>query len=516
MTSSVPAVQGKLSSKQVALLVICALTLGVAAVLLTSGQLSANTPVPIGMYTGKEVPQTAAENDNAAVELGIRFAVSQPGAVVGVRFYKSAQNSGVHTGSLWDSAGHRIATGTFSKESRSGWQTLRFSSPVTLKTGVTYVASYHTNTGYYAQQSRQFSNGKTIGNATIRGTRGLYTYGKNTAFPRQTWQDVAYFVDALFVPAGKGVGAPFPVTPTSSITSVVPSASKTTAKATSTASSTSASVTTSATTTSAGPTTTAPTSPSVAPPVLAGSWPGASNTGVPAGTVLKASGGFDITKDGTVVSGLDVNGCINVTAKDVVIKDSRIRVPNSCDAGITNTGGGLTVQDTEIDGQKNPNVGNALGWANITALRLNIHGTGDGMRANGNILIQDSWIHDLYDVGDSHNDGIQVTEGSNITIKHNRIENPNGQTSAIMLGADQGSIANILVDGNFLAGGGYALYGGESPNPGFTIRNIRLTNNAFSTELFKTCGYYGPTTATTDPNITVSGNYWLETGKPVS
>ena len=56
--------------------------------------------------------------------------------------------------------------------------------------------------------------------------------------------------------------------------------------------------------------------------------PTASTTGVPAGTALKPynTSGADlvITKDGTILDGLDIYGDIKVRAKNVAIKNSRL------------------------------------------------------------------------------------------------------------------------------------------------------------------------------------------------
>jgi hypothetical protein len=175
----------------------------------------------------------------------------------------------------------------------------------------------------------------------------------------------------------------------------------------------------------------------------------------------------------------------------------------------------LVVEDSEIDGLGSPDT-QGIGWGGFTLRRVNVHGVGDGVRANGGVLVEDSWIHDLASGNGSHNDGIQVTEGSNITIRRNAIENAHSQTSAILLGADQGSIANVLVEGNLLNGGGFALYGGAEPPAGNTISNIRLVGNRFGRKFFAKGGYYGPMTATNDPRITVSGNAWQDTGAAVS
>ena len=140
------------------------------------------------------------EEDASPVELGVRFTVSTSGSVVALRFYKTSKNVGKHTGSLWSSSGTRLARVTFTNETASGWQIARLSKPVAILAGRTYVASYHTDTGHYAQLEGAFAGGATLGNSTMRATAGVYRYG-SSGYPRRTWHSSAYFVDALFVPS---------------------------------------------------------------------------------------------------------------------------------------------------------------------------------------------------------------------------------------------------------------------------------------------------------------------------
>ena len=48
------------------------------------------------------------------------------GFVSGIRFYKGTGNTGTHTGTMWSNNGTLLATGTFSNETSTGWQTLSF------------------------------------------------------------------------------------------------------------------------------------------------------------------------------------------------------------------------------------------------------------------------------------------------------------------------------------------------------------------------------------------------------
>ncbi|MFC7590531.1 hypothetical protein ACFQYP_47700 [Nonomuraea antimicrobica] len=54
-------------------------------------------------------------------------------------------------------------------------------------------------------------------------------------------------------------------------------------------------------------------------------WPGPGNTGVPEGVRLRKSGSLRVTKNGTVIDGLEVTGYITVEADDVTIRNTRVR-----------------------------------------------------------------------------------------------------------------------------------------------------------------------------------------------
>ena len=71
-----------------------------------------------GPYTvfGQAVPPVVDSGDGGAYEMGLRFTPSVDGFITGARFYKSTANTGTHIGSLWNSAGTRLATATFANE----------------------------------------------------------------------------------------------------------------------------------------------------------------------------------------------------------------------------------------------------------------------------------------------------------------------------------------------------------------------------------------------------------------
>jgi hypothetical protein len=103
---------------------------------------------------------------------------------------------------LWSASGQLLATAIFTNETASGWQEVRFATPITITAGTTYVASYHTTTGHYAVNRNYFGSQFTSGALRVPANGGVYAYGANSTFPSQTYQRSNYWVDVLFVPAG--------------------------------------------------------------------------------------------------------------------------------------------------------------------------------------------------------------------------------------------------------------------------------------------------------------------------
>jgi len=154
-------------------------------------------------------PGVPDSGDASAVELGVKFRTDVDGFISGVRFYKSAANTGAHIANLWTAAGALVATATFTGESTSGWQQANFGSPVAVSANTTYVASYHTNTGHYAATGAYFAAAGVDAaplHATANGVspNGVFVYGAS-GFPSSSWNATNYWVDVVFTtspPAG--------------------------------------------------------------------------------------------------------------------------------------------------------------------------------------------------------------------------------------------------------------------------------------------------------------------------
>lgn len=156
---------------------------------------------PFSVFGG-QVPLIPDSGDASAVELGLRFTPTQNGYITGVRFYKSAANTGIHTGSLWNATGVRLATVTFAGETASGWQTANFTAPVQATAGNTYTVSYAAPKGHYSAASYYWAyRGVTSPPMGVLGGFGAApagVYSTNGSFPTDSYQQGNYFVDAVF------------------------------------------------------------------------------------------------------------------------------------------------------------------------------------------------------------------------------------------------------------------------------------------------------------------------------
>ncbi len=138
-----------------------------------------------------------------AVELGVKFQSDVAGYITGIRFYKTAGNTGTHTGTLWTTAGANLGTVTFTGESASGWQEALFDQPIAIDADTTYVASYHTTVGYYAIGTSFASAGVDSPplhalQDGVDGANGVYVYSDGGVFPTDTFDSSNYLVDVVF------------------------------------------------------------------------------------------------------------------------------------------------------------------------------------------------------------------------------------------------------------------------------------------------------------------------------
>jgi hypothetical protein len=255
-----------------------------------------------------------------------------------------------------------------------------------------------------------------------------------------------------------------------------------------------------------------------------GGKPGSGNTGpLPGVSLTTVNGDQTYSKAGQVVQNVDIHGYVRITAKNVVIKNAIIRGgATKCNASAVISiegGGSATIQDAEIR-PANPSACLDGVWAqNVTLLRVNIHGTVDGMKADDNTVVQDSWIHDLGHFssdpnqggGPTHNDAVQTVGGHNIKLLHNTLNVGADSNAAYQVTQDSGSVGNLRVENNYLDGGSctlnFAHKGGPAPMSG-----ISVVNNKFGRHTEYDCPIIISTQTVLSSN---SGNVYEDSGAAI-
>jgi len=184
-----------------------------------SAGVQVNVSCPCSIWGTAVTPPTPDSGDPGSVELGVKFTSEVFGTVTGVRFYKSAANTGAHVGNLWSVSGERLATATFTNETATGWQEVDFSTPVDVFPGVTYVASYFAPSGHFAYSPYYFytptptggnalnspplhaipANAEPVG-GTFASQNGVYSYDSRSTFPSRSYSGANYWVDPVFMP----------------------------------------------------------------------------------------------------------------------------------------------------------------------------------------------------------------------------------------------------------------------------------------------------------------------------
>ena len=302
-----------------------------------------------------------------------------------------------------------------------------------------------------------------------------------------------------------------------------PSASQPSASTTTTATpSTSASSPSSSASASASKSSSPSSSSSSPAPV--GGRPSASNTGVPAGTKLTVrNGDLVITTAGAHYDSLDIHGFVVVEAPNVKITRSIIRggtatgnrgLVTNTDASATN----FVIEDSTLL-PSHPNVWlDDLKGANFTARRIDASGGVDAVKVHGNnVLVEDSYLHGTHyyasdpnqNGGPTHNDGVQVLGGSNISVLGNTIIG--GDNAALQVTQDYARLTGFTFRGNWVDGGSCTL---NLSNKGASaLGPIAVSSNRFGTNSSRAGCAIVRTSATT---VSGSGNVWDASGAAVS
>ncbi|HEY5172480.1 MAG TPA: S8 family serine peptidase [Acidimicrobiia bacterium] len=249
----------------------------------------------------------------------------------------------------------------------------------------------------------------------------------------------------------------------------------------------------------------------------AATYPGPSDTGVPAGVALTPyTGPTTITTCGSVIEAKTVDGSLIIRAGNghsdanhpcVTIRDSLIK--GSIDSSTATSAacrpspcGPVAIYDSEI-AVPQPNAGDfaAVSQTNLHAWRIDVHGARSGIQCDGNCEVHDSYVVADYFVSPARMDAYVATSASSGTqvLDHNTFlcyigpgspgrPNPRdvkgGCSGDVAFFGTVGKISNVTVDDNLFRASGaqrYAAYTGASaPHRAYPLGDhLTWTANVF-------------------------------------
>ncbi len=253
-------------------------------------------------------------------------------------------------------------------------------------------------------------------------------------------------------------------------------------------------------------------------------FPDASCTGVTPGVVLS-----DVTTDvtygssfnGQTISGKNFKGFVTVTGANITFKDCIFRgKASSSNHGLVDTEGStgpITFMDIEVVPSNPSATLDGMWLKNSKVYRAHVHGGVDGIKTFGDVLIEDSYIHNMnwfasdpnQGGGETHNDGVQSWAGpANTTLRHNTIDM---STTANANAAWQDSSPNSLAEKNYLDGGGCTLNFAHASLS--TLQPIYVRDNHFGrNRAFSTCAILISTKSILTENLR---NVYHDNGQPI-
>ena len=422
----------------------------------------------VGIWDDTVVPPVPSRKVKKSVTLGLDFSSETPGRLYGIQYYAAGANRAATTGRVWNARGKQVAKVRFPKSSADGWKTAWFSSPVKIRAGKTYTASYRAPKGRYAMERKALGRNKDLVANGLTARRGTFVRGPGR--PTKTWRGAHYFIDVAFVPKG-AAGDPTPTPNPTPIPTPLPTPS---------------------------------------------AFPDASNTG-PTGTLTDTSGSLRITTPGTVIENRKHTGTLQVAAAGVTIRNVHV-VGNIA----VESGASVTILDSLVDNGTNFEAGAISGESNITVRRTEVIGGGHSFSCQSSCDIQDSWFHGQANPsggGDVHGDGILFNQANNMIVKHNTLAcdmpaDGGGACSAgLAMYGDWDSIQNVTVENNLFKSSpaGYCMYGGNVAGKPYGASNVDVINNVFEKGSSGKCAAFGPYSArATDSASSWTGNKYID------
>lgn len=258
-----------------------------------------------------------------------------------------------------------------------------------------------------------------------------------------------------------------------------------------------------------------------------GCWPGLQNTGVSPDqnlTVVSGNQTYGPSYNGQTISNQEFRGFVTVTGGNITFVNCWFRggtAPSKRWLLDSRNGSNTVVIDSTF-APMNPSVYiDGVIASNTTLERVDISGTVDGVKASDNVIIRNSYIRDMswfasdpdQGGGSTHNDGVQILNGSNIQLIHNTITpaGQNGSNAAVQITQDFGAVGSVLIEKNYVDYGGCTLNVANKPLS--SLSGVSIIDNRFGhNQGFNNCTIKKQS-GVTFANYT--GNLWGDNDLPI-
>ena len=177
------------------------LAIAATALVLGTPRLSSST------VAGSPSPAVPTSSDSSPAELGARLTAAADITIDGIRFYQGAQNTGSHTGRIWDTTGKLLASATFPTGHHVGWSTAYLDTPLEVVAGTQLVVSYSAPHGHYAEDNGGFERPITDGVVTYPRGAGVYSQTIGS-MPTKVRNNSNYYVDISYTSTTPSPTAP--------------------------------------------------------------------------------------------------------------------------------------------------------------------------------------------------------------------------------------------------------------------------------------------------------------------
>jgi hypothetical protein len=155
-------------------------------------------------------------------------------------------------------------------------------------------------------------------------------------------------------------------------------------------------------------------------------------------------GDIAVRTAGTVIANEWIDGCIAIEANDVTIEDSLITTQDGCSGGnhgttpsAINDGNGSTprglmIKHTEVDGLNDTGDAYGVTAVNYTCDHCNVHGFAKDLQESNNVLIKDTYAHDLTTNDECvHANVVYDESGTDSTVEHSYLDATGTSTGCI-------------------------------------------------------------------------------------